>query len=277
MPHRLTRLHVLLFILTSMTTLMAGALMQGIVPWEKPEKIYLGFPFSISIMTILIAHELSHYFISRRHNVSVTLPYFIPAPSMIGTFGAIIKMSPPIYDKRSLIDIGAAGPIGGFIVAVAATIIGLNYSVIIPAGLARGGFSLGDSILFLFLSKLIFHLDPAKNDILLHPIAFAGWIGLFITSINLLPVGQLDGGHIAYAVFGEKHRWITTLVIIVLFILGLTYWEGWMLWAVLLTLIGRSHPPVLYPGIPLDRKRKLIGVLSFLIFVITFIPLPFRS
>lgn len=277
MPHRLTRLHVLLFILTSMTTLMAGAMMQGIVPWEKPEKIYLGLPFSISIMTILIAHELSHYFISRRHNVSVTLPYFIPAPSMIGTFGAIIKMSPPIYDRRSLIDIGAAGPIGGFIVALFAVIIGLNYSEIIPLGLAKGGFPLGSSILFSFLSETILQIDPEKYDILLHPIAFAGWIGLFITSINLLPVGQLDGGHIAYAVFGEKHRWISTFVIIVLFVLGLTYWEGWMLWAVLLTLISRSHPPVLYPEIQLDRKRKLIGLASLFIFVITFIPLPFSG
>lgn len=275
MPHKLTRLHILLFILTSMTTLLAGATMRGVIPWQNPEKIYLGLPFSITIMTILITHELSHYFMSRRHNVSVTLPYFIPAPSMIGTFGAIIKMKPPIYDRRSLIDIGSAGPLGGFITAVVAVIIGLDYSKIIPSGAFKEGFSLGDSILFSFLAKIVLNIDPNKYDILLHPIAFAGWIGLFVTSVNLLPVGQLDGGHIAYALLGEKQRWVARFIITLLFILGFTRWEGWLMWAFLMLLIGYRHPSVVYPEIQLDSKRKLIGILSFLIFIVTFIPVPF--
>lgn len=277
MPHRLTRLHILLFILTSMTTLLAGAMMEGVIFWKNPEKIYLGLPFSISIMTILLTHELSHYFMSRRHNVSVTLPYFIPAPSMIGTFGAIIKMKPPIFDRRSLIDIGSAGPLGGFVMAAIASVMGLYYSEIIQITTFKGGVSLGDSILFSLLAKIIFNIDPEKYDILLHPIAFAGWIGLFITSINLLPVGQLDGGHIAYALFGEKQVWIARLIIILLFILGLTYWEGWIMWALLLLIIGHKHPPVVYPEIQLDRKRRLTGILSFLIFIVTFIPVPFKE
>lgn len=250
--------------------------MRGVIPWENPEKIYLGLPFSITLLIILLSHELSHYFTSRQHNVSVTLPYFIPAPSMIGTFGAIIKMKPPIYDRRSLIDIGAAGPLGGFIVAVIATVIGLSYSEIVPAEKLKEGFSLGNSILFSLLTKLTLNIDPEGYDVILHPIAFAGWIGLFVTSVNLLPLGQLDGGHIAYALFVEKQRWIARLIIAILFILGFTYWEGWIIWAFFMILIGYRHPPVVYPELHLDKKRKLIGILSFVIFIITFIPAPFR-
>ncbi len=278
MPHKLTRLHILLFILTVITTLFAGAMMRGVIPWQSPEKIYLGIPFSATLLTILMTHELSHYFVSRRHNVSVTLPYFIPAPSMIGTFGAIIKIRPPIYDKRSLIDIGSAGPLGGFVVAVAAVIIGLSYSEIIPAGkLPREGFSLGSSLLFSLLAKLVLNIDMQRYDIILHPVAFAGWIGLFVTSVNLLPLGQLDGGHIAYAVFGEKQTLIARIVIGVLIILGITTWEGWIVWAFLLIIIGYKHPPVVYPEVPLDSRRKRIGILSFIVFIITFTPVPFSG
>ncbi len=277
MPHRLTSLHVLLFILTCITTLLAGAMMAGVIPWENPEKIYLGLPFSISIILILLTHELSHYFVSRRHNVSVTLPYFIPAPSIIGTFGAIIKMKPPIPDRCSLLDIGAAGPLGGLIVSVIAVVIGLNYSEIKPVAEIKYSLSLGDSILFYLLTKAVLNINQQHYDIFLHPIAFAGWIGLFITSLNLLPIGQLDGGHIAYALFGEKHQWISRIAIPILIILGVIYWPGWIIWAFLLLLLGFRHPPVVYPDITIDRKRKFIGWLSFVIFIITFIPMPFRT
>ena len=280
MPHRLSLLHVLLFVLTFMSTLLAGAMMAGVIPWQEPERIYLGLPFSVTIMLILLAHELSHYFVSRRHNVYVTLPYFIPAPSLIGTFGAIIKMRPPIPHRRALLDIGAAGPIGGFVVAVIAVIIGLKYSEVRPLHDLRemeGAISLGDSILFYLLTKLILNIDPQQYDIFLHPVAFAGWIGLFITSLNLLPVGQLDGGHIAYALFGERHYSISRIVIPLLLVLGVIYWMGWILWALLLFMLGFRHPPVVYPYITLDMKRKMIGWLSFIIFMLTFIPMPFRT
>ncbi len=277
MSHRLTLLHVLLFLLTFMTTLLAGAMLEGVIPWQNPEKIYLGLPFSLTLLIILLAHELSHYFMSRKHNVSATLPYFIPAPSIIGTFGAIIKMRPPIFDRRSLIDIGSSGPICGFIVAFIAVIIGLSYSEVRLAQGLQEGLRLGNSILFYFLSRIVLNVEPDKYEIILHPVAFAGWIGFLVTSLNLFPVGQLDGGHIAYALFGEKHRWISKGTIPVLILFGFLLWYGWVFWGLLMILIGYRHPPVVYPQIKLDRKRKLIGWVCLVIFVLTFIPVPFRE
>ena len=281
MPHKLTRIHVVLFVLTFITTLTAGALQNGVIPWEQPEKIYLGLPFSITLLLILGAHEFSHYYFSRKHHVSATLPYFIPAPPFIppfiGTFGAIIKMKPPIYDKRALIDIGASGPIGGFIIAVAAVAIGLKYSNVMPLDIIHQqpeGIYFGDSLLFVLITKIVLNIDPDKYMISLHPIAFAGWVGLLVTSLNLLPIGQLDGGHIVYAVFGEKHEWIAKIALPVLVILGIKFWPGWIVWAVLMILIGYRHPPVVYPHIALDRKRKVIGWISFAMFVLTFTPVP---
>jgi len=277
MPHKLTRIHIVLFALTFITTLLAGAMLNNVIPWERPDKIYLGLPFSLTLLTILMTHELLHYFMSRRHHVFATLPYFIPAPSMIGTFGAIIKMKPPIPDRRSLIDIGASGPIGGFVVAVIAVIIGLNYSEVKPVEQLKGGIFLGDSILFHLLSIAVLNIDPDKSNVMLHPVAFAGWIGLLVTSLNLLPIGQLDGGHIAYALFGEKHEWISKGTLPVLIILGVVFWPGWIMWAVLMLFIGYRHPPVVYPHIQLDRKRKLLGWASFVIFILTFTPMPFSG
>ena len=277
MAHKLTRLHVLLFILTFMTTLFAGAMLAGVIPWQNPEKIYLGLPFSITLLLILLTHEMSHYFMSRKHHVSVTLPYFIPAPSIIGTFGAIIKMRPPIPDRRSLIDIGAAGPLGGFIVAVVDVMIGLTYSDIKSAKEIQEGLSLGSSILFYILSKIVLNVDPDKYEIVLHPIAFAGWIGFLVTSLNLLPIGQLDGGHIIYALLGEKHQRVSKWIIPILIVLGILFWSGWIIWAFLMLILGYKHPPVVYPEIPLDGKRKFIGWMSFVIFILTFTAVPIKG
>jgi membrane-associated protease RseP (regulator of RpoE activity) len=274
MPHKLTLTHILLFIATCFTTLFAGALLNGVIPWEQPEKIYLGLPFSFTLLFILMTHELSHYFTSRRHNVTASLPYFIPAPSIIGTFGAIIKMKPPIPDRRSLIDIGASGPIGGFIIAVIATIIGLSWSEIKPSGEIQGGIAFGSSILFSLISKIVLNVDPEKFDVILHPVAFAGWIGLLVTSLNLLPIGQLDGGHIVYALFGEKHGLISKITIPVLLVMGIVFWRGWIIWAVLMMIIGYRHPPVVYPDIQLDKKRIYMGWASLVIFILTFTPTP---
>jgi membrane-associated protease RseP (regulator of RpoE activity) len=220
---------------------------------------------------------MSHYFTSRLHHVSATLPYFIPAPSIIGTFGAVIKMKPPIPDRRSLIDIGASGPIGGLIVAIIATIVGLSLSEVKPAGELQHGLAFGSSLLFTFLSKIVLNVEPEKFDVILHPVAFAGWIGLLVTSLNLLPIGQLDGGHIAYALFGEKHEWISKGMIPVLVILGIIFWPGWIVWAALMFFLGYRHPPVVYPHIQLDRKRKMVGWISLLIFILTFTPMPVQG
>jgi membrane-associated protease RseP (regulator of RpoE activity) len=269
-------LHISLFVLTFLSTLLVGAVQTGADLIEEPSKIYKGIPFSLTLMIILLSHELSHYFSSRKHGVEATLPYFIPAPTIFGTFGAFIKMKSPIVTRKALIDIGASGPIAGFIISVIATIIGLNMSEIVLSAQAKGALNLGDSLLFSLLSRIILGVTPSDSDILLNPVAFAGWIGLFVTSINLIPVGQLDGGHIAYALFGEKHNRLSFILIFVMVLFGLFLWEGWFVWAVLLLIFGLRHPPVIYWEVPLDSKRKFIGWLAFIIFILTFIPTPFQ-
>lgn len=271
-------IHILLFSLTLLSTLAAGAFQQGVNLLREPLRLYEGIPFSFTLMLILLCHELSHYFTSRMHHMQATLPYFIPVPpplSPIGTFGAFIKMKSPIETRKALIDIGASGPIAGFIVSVAASVVGLSYSEIITAPKTGGVLSLGDSLLFSFLSRLVLGITPEGQDILLHPIAFAGWIGLFVTSLNLIPVGQLDGGHVAFALLGKLQRYLSAGLIIVLVVLGVLYWEGWTFWAVLMLVLGLRHPPVLTWETPLDEKRRVMAGLSLFIFIITFIPAPF--
>lgn len=268
-------LHIILFILTIISTILAGTLQKGINPLSEPWRVYEGIPFSFTLMLILLSHELSHYFASRAHNTHATLPYFIPAPSIIGTFGAFIKMKSPIITRRALIDIGASGPIAGFIISFFASTIGLYFSEIIKTD-GSSALTLGDSILFSTLSRLIIGIPPSGYDVLLHPVAFAGWIGFFVTALNLIPVGQLDGGHIAYALLGGLHRHFSIALVGILAILGIFYWEGWGIWAILLLILGLKHPPVLYWESPLDPKRKLISFISLAIFVLTFIPTPFR-
>jgi len=269
-------LQIVLFILTMLSTLFVGAMQTGADILKDPWKIYYGLPFALTLMIILLTHELSHYFASKKHGVNATLPYFIPAPTIIGTFGAFIKMKSPIVTRKALIDIGASGPIAGFIVSVIAVLIGLHLSEIVPVAETKGALTLGDSILFSFLAQTVLGVTPADSDILLNPVAFAGWIGLFVTSMNLIPVGQLDGGHIAFAFLGEKQTRLSFILVLVMSLLGVLLWEGWIIWAVLLLVLGLRHPPVISWEVPLDKRRKVIGWLTFVIFILTFIPVPFR-
>ena len=275
-------LHILLFVITFFTTLSAGALQKGINIFEAPRKLLDGLPFAGTLMIILTIHELSHYIASRRQHVTATLPYFIPAPSFIGTFGAFIKMKSPIITRSALIDIGASGPIAGFIVSLIACIVGLSMSHIVPLAKVDGLLVLGDSLLFSFLSRVIVGNLPDSVDILLHPVAFAGWIGLFVTSMNLLPIGQLDGGHIAFAILGDRHRYVSITLVAglamfgFLAIIGVYGREGWGLWALIMLFLGIKHPPVLYREMPLDHTRKYIALVSLFIFIVTFIPAPFK-
>ena len=275
-------LHILLFVITFITTLAAGALQQGINIFESPRKIIGGLPFAGTLMIILAVHELSHYIASKRQHIKATLPYFIPAPSFIGTFGAFIKMKSPIITRNALIDVGASGPIAGFIVSLIASIVGLSISHTVPLAEADGSLILGDSLMFSFLSRVIVGVLPDSFDILLHPVAFAGWIGLFVTSLNLLPIGQLDGGHIAYAILGNRHRYVSITLVVALAIfgflaiIGVYGWEGWGVWALMLLFLGIKHPPVLDREMPLDLTRKYIALVAFFIFIITFIPIPFK-
>jgi membrane-associated protease RseP (regulator of RpoE activity) len=265
-----------LFAATFMTTTAAGAWQQNADLLNNPFEIVSGLPFSITLMGILIAHEMSHYLTSRTHKVRSTLPYFIPAPSIIGTFGAVIRMKGAIWDRRTLLDIGASGPIGGFLLALPALVLGLVMSKVIPVSADNIEFILGDNILMLILVKLIHGTIPAGAEVVLHPVAFAGWIGMFVTSLNLLPVGQLDGGHIAKALYPDRFDVIARIVHVCLIILGVLFWEGWLLWALVLFFIGVRHPPVLLPHISLDARRRKVGYLALVIFVLTFVPAPFK-
>jgi len=271
-------LHIVLFIATFLSTLAVGALQAQPIEniTKDPSKILKGLPFSLTLMLILLCHELSHYIASKKHHVKATLPYFIPAPTLIGTMGAFIKMKSPITTRMALIDIGASGPIAGFIISLIATLIGLPLSQVILTKGIKGSLALGDSLLFSLLSRLILGEIPDSYDVLLHPIAFAGWIGFFVTALNLIPIGQLDGGHIAYAIMGEKHIHISKVLVPVLIVLGFFLWEGWLIWGVLLLILGLRHPPVLYWETPLDKNRRSIGWITAIIFIITFIPMPFK-
>ncbi|HCY18218.1 MAG TPA: peptidase M50, partial [Deltaproteobacteria bacterium] len=259
---------IALFILTVATTIIAGALQKGVNPFQEPFRLIEGIPFSLTLLTILLTHEFGHFFASRRHGVKASFPYFIPAPPpfLVGTFGAVIKTRSPIMDKRALLDIGAIGPLAGFITSIVVTVIGLNFSTIITIPEEKEVLGLGSSLIFSILSYFVIGPVPEGQDILLHPIAFAGWIGFFITSLNLLPIGQLDGGHIIYAVFGKWHRLISITMIGILVIFGIFTWQGWLLWAMLVTLLGIKHPPLMDGQIALDRRRKIIGWLSLAVF-----------
>jgi membrane-associated protease RseP (regulator of RpoE activity) len=171
-------------------------------------------------------------------------------------------------------DIGSSGPIAGFLVSIAATVIGLAFSDVRAVNSSGETIILGDSLLFFLLTKLVIGSVPAGSDVYLHPVAFAGWIGFFVTSLNLIPVGQLDGGHIAYAILGERQRLISRVLIGVLLVLGVFVFAGWAVWAILLFFLGPKHPPILYPGIPLDPERKAVGMIALIIFIFTFIPVP---
>ena len=275
-----SKIHAVLFFLTIISTLIAGSIMQGGDPFSNPIDITRGIPFSITLMLILGCHEFGHYYYALKHNVDATLPYFLPAPPyifIIGTFGAFIKIKSPIYKKDALLQIGAAGPIAGFIIAVPALVIGLLLSDVIEINNQYNGIILGDSLLMKIFTYIIFPDLGNGYDILLNPIAFAGWIGLLVTMLNLLPVGQLDGGHIAYAMLGNKQGlvgWITLGALFLLSFLSL----NWLVWGLLIFFLMRSakHPPIHDILTPLSNKNKNIGYLCLLIFILCFIPTPFQ-
>jgi len=237
-----------------------------------------GVFYAVSLFLILAAHEFAHYFAGVKNGVRTTLPLFIPAPPgilLFGTFGAMILMKDPIPDRRVLMEIGAAGPIAGFIVAVPTLVIGLFLSdVVAPTG--ERGLAFGSSIIMIVLSKAILGVTPLSADfnIQLHPMAFAGWVGLFVTAINLFPIGQLDGGHVLYALLGEKsHIWAKSFFG---FLLVLTYfWPSWGIWAILLFVLTRfkSAPLNDKEVLPLKTHKRL-GFAVIAIFLLTFVPVP---
>jgi len=269
------RVQILLFLATVYTTLAAGALMQNLNAYTNPAHLLAGIPFSFTLLAILGIHELGHYVLSRMHGVRATLPYFLPVPTFIGTFGAVIKIRSPMPDRRALLDIGAAGPIAGFMVAVPAIFLGLEVSEVTSTEAVGDVLILGDSLVLWIAEHWIFGNLPDHQAIILGPVAFAGWIGLLITALNLLPIAQLDGGHIVYALLGPYHRYVAWVTLAAMVGLGVIGWPGWFVWAALTTLMRLRHPPTLNDAIPLDRRGKIIGAVCLAILVLCFIPVPF--
>ncbi|MFQ6031280.1 MAG: site-2 protease family protein [Candidatus Zixiibacteriota bacterium] len=273
--------NLVLFLLTVVTTFTAGAMMsagsigKGENVISNPFLILKGWSFAVPLLLILLCHEFGHYIESKKSGIKVTLPYFIPGPTILGTFGAVIRSKSPFKNRKNLLDVGAAGPIAGFVVAVIVVILGLSYSQVVEA-IPEGSITLGDSLIFKLLSFLVLKDIPEGHDILLSPTAFAGWAGILVTMLNLLPIGQLDGGHIMYALLGRRQRRIAFITILTLIPLGIFLWPGWLVWVILILIIKLAHPPTLNDQIPLDLKRKIIGWTAMFIFILSFTPVPIR-
>jgi membrane-associated protease RseP (regulator of RpoE activity) len=283
---RLPVTHILFFLATLATTTFYGALHHNVNLFEEPWKFYHGFPFSLTLLAILGTHEFGHYWMARYHGVPVTLPYFIPAPSLIGTFGAFIRIKDTVPNRGALFDIGVAGPIAGFVVAVPAIVVGISLSDVRPAT-DLSGIGLGSSLLFNGLVQVLLGVTPQAYDIILHPIAFAGWIGFLVTAFNLIPAGQLDGGHIVYSLFGRWHRLVTLLSELALLPMG-WYWPGWWVWAFVIFWFSGphvawrqgwrfafAHPPLVDEAAQLSCTQKCVAAAALVIFVVTFSPVPF--
>jgi membrane-associated protease RseP (regulator of RpoE activity) len=280
-------LNALLFLLTLVFTLVIGIQYHisfhsiSLPPgsgffaflWRHPAAWLWGFSYSFSLLGILLVHELGHFFACRFHRIEATLPFFIPAPTLIGTFGAFIKIKSPFSSKKALFDVGLAGPLAGFLVALPVIFIGISYSRIVQKEALQAGMTLGEPLIFKLIAWLVFGSAAGQHDILVHPMAFAGWFGLLATVFNLFPIGQLDGGHIFYALFGKKSYYAGVASVVVILLLGITYWPGWLFWALIVTLIGLRHPPI-YEDEKIDLKRKILAAIALLIFLVSFTPAP---
>jgi membrane-associated protease RseP (regulator of RpoE activity) len=276
-PARRLALHAALLVTTGITSAFAGAMWEGLDPLAQPAALVRGVPFAATLLTILLVHEAGHYVMCLRHGVDASLPYFLPAPivSPVGTFGAFIRIRSRFPDRRALFDVGAAGPWAGFVVALVATVVGLTRSQVLPVRPEAHVLELGDSLLTALLTRLVLHADPAT--VVLDPIAFAGWFGLFVTSLNLLPVGQLDGGHVLYAASGRISRVVPAVMLAFLVWLGAHGWPGWFVWAaILLAILSLGHPPTEDDRRPIGSARRLASIATFVVFVLTFVAHPIR-
>jgi membrane-associated protease RseP (regulator of RpoE activity) len=283
-------LYSLLFVLTLLTTSLVGAVMQADfernVPfdlerslelwgffWRHPAALLQGLPYSLTLLLILLAHEFGHYLASVFHQVDSSLPFFLPSP-ILGTFGAFIRIRSPIYSRRALFDIGIAGPLAGFVFLVPALAVGIAFSKVIPGIAHQGSHQFGVPILQWLLEHAIFP-GAASGDIYLHPVARAAWVGMFATAMNLLPIGQLDGGHILYSFFPTRHRTVSKALCILMLPLGI-FWRAWFAWAIILWWLGRRHPAI-YDSTALGEARGKLGWLALAIFILCFTYQPFAD
>ncbi|MFL6465568.1 MAG: site-2 protease family protein [Bryobacteraceae bacterium] len=294
-------LHALLLLATLGTTLIVGAGLERNfqlgeplfsltgsdtlpffpIAWilQQPVRLLLGIPFSLSLMTILLAHEMGHYYYCVRYRVHATLPFFIPAPTLIGTMGAFIRIRAPIRTRTALFDIGIAGPIAGFIVALLVLLFAFTMSKPAPPSAGPAEITFGYPLIFRIAHWFVIG-DGAGimplNRMLLHPTAIAAWAGMFATALNLLPGGQLDGGHIVYALAPGLHRSVSRIAVGILLPMGIFFWIGWLVWALLLTLSGIRHPNV--PHWPaLTRGRSWLALVALVMLALTLIPAPFTG
>lgn len=285
-------LHALLLLLTLATTTVVGAgLAQSFAEnrsfdfdadilgymraWYDPSYLLNGLPFSLTLLAILMSHEMGHYVAARYYRVDVTLPFFLPAPTLIGTLGAFIRIRSHIPNKRALFDIGIAGPLAGFAVLVFPLAIGLSLSKTVPGIGGQGDLVFGTPLI-LRLFEWIQFPGAATADIYLHPVARAAWVGLLATALNLLPIGQLDGGHILYAFLGERTRWLSLIFIGILIPMGFLFAYSWLVWAALLFLFARRHPPLFDPR-PIGRARSWLGIAALIILILSFTASPVRT
>jgi membrane-associated protease RseP (regulator of RpoE activity) len=279
-----------LFALTLLSTLAAGAQFAAayaaghapafddffsayLRPFAQPRLFLAGVPFAVTLVGILLAHELGHFFACRVYRINATYPYFVPAPTLIGTLGAFIRIRSAIANRRALFDMALAGPLIGFLIAVPTLAFAIAHSRVVAAGDAAAPLVFGQPLIEQLLEAWLRPGVPHAN-LLLDPVGRAAWVGLFATALNLLPAGQLDGGHILYALIPSRHRRISLCVALAL--MPLAYlWMGWALWAVLLIVIGFRHPPLIDRWEPLDRARRILAGVALAIFVLCFMPSPF--
>jgi membrane-associated protease RseP (regulator of RpoE activity) len=263
-------LHILLFVVTFFSTFFSGGAAGG--------DYRGGAIYSIAVMTILFSHEMGHYVMSRKNNVKATLPFFIPFPlSPFGTLGAVIRMSGGIRDKKALFDIGISGPLVSFVLSVPCLIAGLMLSKPVKIPLSGDIPIFGDSLLTKSVTWWIMGNLPPGYDVAIHPLGFAGWVGLFVTAFNLLPIGQLDGGHIVYAVLGRRGRNVSRVLIPILILLALFFSVGWATLVILLLVFGVRHPDPYDIWTPIDKKRKVLAAIMLVVLVFSFIPDPFKG
>lgn len=271
-------INVVLALATFITTMIMGSFLFGADPIAVPSDVLKGIPFTIAIMTVLGAHETGHYLVAKKHGMNTSLPYFIPFPSLIGTMGAVIKHRGPIPSRKALFDVGISGPLIGLAASVIVTIIGL----LLPPLKASGGeyqIQLALPPLFEFITYFI----PLNENVPMHPVAFAGWVGMLVTALNLIPAGQLDGGHVLRAMIGEKASYVSRVLPFILITLGfyITYIYNkdgymWVFWGLLLSLFAASgHPKPLNDDVPLDKGRMVIGIFTFVLGIlsVTLIPI----
>jgi membrane-associated protease RseP (regulator of RpoE activity) len=293
-------LHIVLLLATMCTTLVVGARMEfnfqhnqpafslndDDVPFfplrwilAEPSRLLLGVPFASTLMLILLAHEMGHYLCCRYYGVNATLPFFIPAPTLIGTLGAFIRIRSPIRSRTALFDIGIAGPIAGFVVAVTALILAMPLSKTMSPAMASPDIQLGYPLIFR-LTWYVLPLEQLKtgssalHSIYFHPTAIAAWVGMFATALNLLPGGQLDGGHIVFSLAPRAHKTVSRLTILALLPMALYFWAGWLIWASLLRISGMRHPMVAeWPGV--TGVRRWIAGFGLVMLILTLAPAPF--